>query len=423
MKTNVWNRHQKLIILLAASTILLVLWSFVIPVFEAPDEPHHWHYAIYLNKNRELPLYTPELAEANSPPFYYLVISPLAFDTSEPTPIINRNFESPAPPRWFDDSSRDFGKYRSIRLARIATLILSVLTVLFCYLAGLEATGNMTTGLLTGGLIAFLPQFTFRGMNISNDSMVALMCAITTYLLIRLIKRGFTWRIGILAAVTSALAFLSKTNAIFLPIPLALAILTTQGIWKSRLGRLFALGGIFFLIVAPWLIRNQVLYGDPLASRIMLTVVAHIVDIKPITSPYFLVTFPQYLYHSVIGLFGWMNLWSPDWLYLFFGLIILFAVVGYLWRGMQGKIDGRLTLILLTFPLLSLAVTVYINLKFSQPQGRYLFPALAASVILLGLGLEGLPFWNKRLTYSLLGILFFLNLYIVGTVILPAYWL
>jgi 4-amino-4-deoxy-L-arabinose transferase-like glycosyltransferase len=288
-------------------------------------------------------------------------------------------------------------------------------------MAGVEATGDETTGMLVGGIVAFLPQFTFRGMNVSNDSLVTMTCAAVTYLVVRLIKRGFTWPLGIIAAIVTALAFLSKISAIFLPIPLSLAILSTQDTWRLRLGRLSVLG-IAFLIVAPWLIRNQILYGDPLANRIMLTVVAHIVDPKPITSPYFLTTFPSTLFLSFIGMFGWMNLRLPDWLYLFFGLLAAMAILGYFWRGFQRQIDRRLTLILLTFPILSLAITVYINLNFSQPQGRYLFPALGAIALLVGVGLEGLHCWSKQLTYYLLGVLLLVNLYIIGAIIIPAYW-
>ncbi len=416
-----WNSSGPLIILLAVSTGLFLLWSFLVPIYEAPDEPHHWHYALYLHQYWRLPVYSPELVEANSPPLYYLLISPFASDSAEPRPIINQNFETPSPPRWFDDSSKDLKRYWSLRLARIFSVAISTLTVYFCYLLGTEATGNKTTGLLTGGIVAFLPQFSFRGMNISNDVLVTSMGALTTYLIVRLIKRGFSWQVGILVAITSALAFLSKTNALFLPVPLGLALISTKGTWRSRLCRL-SVFGITFLIVTPWLIRNQILYGDPLANRIMLTVVANIVDIKPITSLYFFTTFPKNLFFSFIGFFGWMNLRLPDWLYLIFGGLSILAAAGYVWRTLQHKIDGRLTLILLTFPILSLAIAVYINLTFSQPQGRYLFPALAAIALLAALGLEGLPFWGKRLTNYLTGSLFLLNLYIVGTVIIPAYW-
>ena len=417
-----WGRYGKLFGLLVASASILIIWAFVVPIYEAPDEPHHWHYAHYLYKNWNLPLYTQKLVEANSPPLYYLLAAPFASDSVEPKAIVNEQYQSPAPPRWFDDSSRDIGKYWPIRSARLISVVISTITVLFCYLLGKEATGNETTGLLTGGIVAFLPQFSFRGMNVSNDSLVAMMCAAITYLIIRLIKRGFTWRLGIIVAVISALAFLSKTNAIFLPVPLSLAIMTTHGTWEARLKRLSVVLGLAFLIVLPWLIRNYILYGDPLASRIMLTVVANIIDAKPITSPYFLTTFPKYLYMSFVGMFGWMNLPLFGWLYIFFGLLFGVAALGYIRRMLYHQVDGFLTLILLTFPILSLGITIYINLNFSQPQGRYLFPALGAIALLVGLGLEGLPFWNKRFTYSLLAVLMLLNLFIIRTIVVPAYW-
>jgi len=417
----IWSRYGKLIGLLSVSTGLLLIWAFVVPIYEAPDEPHHWRYAHYLHENRVLPLYTPELVEANSPPLYYLLAAPFAFDTVEPKAILNEQYQSPAPPRWFDDSSRDIGKHWPIRSARLISVVISTITVLFCFLLGKEATGSETTGLLTGGIVAFLPQFSFRGMNVSNDSLVTMLCAIVTYLTIRLVKRGFTWRLGIIAAVISALAFLSKTNAIFLPIPLSLAIITTQGTWKTRLWRLSVLG-LALLIVSPWLVRNFILYGDPLASHIMLIVVTNIIDIKPITSPYFLTTFPKYLYMSFVGMFGWMNLPMSGWLYSFFGLLFGAAILGHIYRTLHHQVDRLVTFILLTFPILSLGITVYINLNFSQPQGRYLFPALGAIALLVGLGLEGLPFWSKRLTYLLLGVLMILNLFVVITIIIPAYW-
>ena len=36
-----------------------VVWSFVVPVFEAPDEYLHWQYARYLHDTRQLPIYGP----------------------------------------------------------------------------------------------------------------------------------------------------------------------------------------------------------------------------------------------------------------------------------------------------------------------------------------------------------------------------
>src|SRR5512146_362419 len=260
-----------LIVLLILSFLLLSIWAFAVPVYEAPDEPHHWNYARYLHDHWTLPLYSGAMAEGNSPPLYYLLVAPVAADTPAPKRIVDSSYQSPHPPRFFDETARNLSLYWPIRAARLITLALSTCTVLFCYLAGREATGRATTGLLAGGLAAFLPQFTFRGMNVSNDALVTLTCAAATYLTVRLIRRGFTWRLGLAAAIVVALAFLSKTNAIFLPVPVGLAIFTAPGTWRQRFARLSVLG-VSLLIAAPWLIRNQLLYGDPLASRIMLTV-------------------------------------------------------------------------------------------------------------------------------------------------------
>jgi hypothetical protein len=48
--------------------------------------------------------------------------------------------------------------------------------------------------------------------------------------------------------------------------------------------------------------------------------------------------------------------------------------------------------------VLSIALLVHLNLTFSQPQGRLLFPALPAVAVLAALGLEALPLWNRWLT-------------------------
>jgi 4-amino-4-deoxy-L-arabinose transferase-like glycosyltransferase len=100
------------------------------------------------------------------------------------------------------------------------------------------ATGDPSTGLLAGGVTAFLPQFTFRGTNISNDALVTMTSAAAVYLIVRLIKGGFTSKLGLAAAAVIAVAFLSKINAIFLPVPFALAILSESRPWPLRIGRL-----------------------------------------------------------------------------------------------------------------------------------------------------------------------------------------
>lgn len=417
--------RAKLLVMLVASAALMVAWSFAVPVFEGPDEPDHWKYACYLNQNRALPLYGPSFVEANSPPLYYLLIAPFAVDTK--LPALGQRMEENRrflffPPRVYRNASGDFGRYWPFRAARLATVLISVFTIWFCSLAGTEASGSPRTGLLVGGLVAFWPMFTFRGMNVSNDALVTMLSALAVYLIVRLIKRGFTWGIGIAAALTIAGAFLSKTSAFILPVPLLLAIISGKAPWRTKLMRAGGLGAIMLVIVAPWLIRNQQLYGDLLAQKAMLTAVSNLVERHSLGSPYFLNIFPLVLVTSFIGTFGWMSLPLPIWAYLLY--VFALASAGVCWIGgiRRRRIDFRLSAILSSVIVLNLMVVIYINLTFPQPQGRYMFPALPAIALLLGLGLDSARSWSKLRTVLTVGGLALSNLIILVALVIPAYW-
>lgn len=413
------------LVVLLVSAALMAAWSFAVPVFEGPDEPDHWQYACYLNQNRALPLYGPSYVEANSPPLYYALIAPFAVDPKLP-PIGYRGEYGRrvllSPPRVYQNAAGDFGRYWPFRAARLVTVLISVLTIWFCSLAGREASGNSWTGLLVGGLVAFWPMFTFRGMNVSNDAPVAALSALLLYLIVRLVKRGFSWEMGIFAALAVAGAFLSKATAIILPVPLLLAVLSERAPWRSKLMRAGVLTTIMFVVAAPWLIRNQHLYGDPLAQKAMHTAVSGLIERHSLSSPYFLNIFPLVLTASFIGIFGWMNLPLPIWAYLPYALALASAVACWIRGAWRHRIDLRLSAILSSAILLNLMVVVYINLTFRQPQGRYMLPALPEIALLLGLGLQSARSWSKIRTVLTVGALAVSNLVILVAVVIPAYW-
>ncbi len=411
--------------LLIISAILLVMWSVVVPIFEAPDEPLHWSVARYIHDHGRLPFYSPALVEANQAPLYYLLIAPISakMDRREARVWIDSGqLRVPCPPRFYQDCRLDFKKFWPIRWARFLTAGFSLLTIFFTYLAGYEATGRQDTGLLAGALVAFLPQFTFRGTNVSNDALVATTSAAATFYILRLIRQGFSWKSGLFASISVALAFLSKVSAIiFLPV-LAGALLSGQGQWILKLKRL-SMMLVALTCVTPWLIRNQILYGDPLGSKAMLTVVSDLVHTKSISSPYFWNPFPRMLAESFVGVFGWMSLYLPAWIYAVFAILGLIAVAGFIRSIFRHMIDMRLALVLTALPLLAIASVVQLNLTFSQPQGRYLFPALTASMTLLALGLEAIPFWNRTCMCVTIAVLAGINIYVLFGVEFRAYWL
>ena len=363
--------------------------------------------------------------EANSPPLYYLLIAPLAVDQNCLPLAMGKEYDrgfSCFPPRLFQNTSGDFGLYWPFRAARLVSVLISVFTIWFCALAGMEASGSPGTGLLVGGLVAFWPMFTFRGMNVSNDTLVAALSALALYLILRLIKRGFTWGIGILAALAVAGAFLGKTSAIILPVPLLLAIISEKAPRRVKLLRAGVLGAMMLITVGPWLNRNRHLYGDLLAHRAMFTAVSNLVHEHSLGSVYFRTYFPLHLIRSFIGTFGYMSLPLPAMAYLIYTIALVAA--GACWiRGIwQRRIDFRLSAILISVIVLNLIVVVNINLTFTQPQGRYMLPALPAIAVLLGLGLESGRSWSEFRTKLTLGGLAATNLIILVFLVVPAYW-
>lgn len=410
-------------LLLVGATLLLILWAFLIPIFESPDEPHHWLYARYLHDHWRLPPYDATYIDGNQPPLYYVLIAPVVSDNVSPSLIArvdNGTLISPCPPRVYENCFSDVSKYWSIRLARLITLFISLGTVLFTALAARDAARSGGAGLLAGGLIAFLPQFTFRGSTISNDAMVASSSAAATWLLVRF-ARTAEWRWGLWCAVACAIAFLSKINAIVIAAAFVLCILSLSLSWHERFKRLMLLL-ITAAIVFPWLIRNQALYGDPLALRAMLLVVPELVHRHSLSAPYFYSIFPTTVWRSFVGLFGWMNLPLPERIYRAYAYLALIAFVGLVIGFLQRKIDRRICALLILIIVLSLASLVQLNMTFDQPQGRYLFPALSATMVLLAIGFSSFPKWNVNITYGLVILLAALNVYVAVKVVYRAYW-
>ena len=92
---------------------------------------------------------------------------------------------------------------------------MSVVTVWLCWQAGLRI-GGKSLAIFCASLVAFLPQFTFRGTAISNDALVTTMAAATLLCIVRLVQEPFTWRLGVAAAVVLSAAYLAKISAICL---------------------------------------------------------------------------------------------------------------------------------------------------------------------------------------------------------------
>jgi hypothetical protein len=201
-----------------------------------------------------------------------------------------------------------------------------------------------------------------------------------------------------------------------------LAIISEKAPWRAKLLRAGVLGAIMLVIVAPWLIRNQHLYGDILAQKVMLTVGRGLINKHFLGSHYFRTYFLVRFIESFIGIFGWMCLFLPVSVYLVYSIALVSAGVCWVRGTWRRRIDFRLSAILSSAIVLNFVLVVYMNLTQAQPQGRYMLPSLPAIALLLGLGLESLRSWSEFRTMLTLGGLAVINLVMLVFLVIPAYW-
>ncbi|MFN2450935.1 MAG: glycosyltransferase family 39 protein, partial [Candidatus Dormibacteria bacterium] len=289
--------------------------------------------------------------------------------------------------------------------------------------AGLELAGRRTEALLAAAMVALLPEFSFRGMNISCDALVLTLCAATTWAMVRISRRGFSWPRGLLAAALLGLACLAKVTAFTLLPALALTILLQPGLAISRRVRHLVVLAVVPLLLAPYLVRNQLLYGDPFAAAALARAVPGAIVHHSLLSAYFALPFPTLVVQSFVARFGWMNLSVPLPV-LTLLLIPGLCAVAALPRALRIPEQRTLLLTLLTAPVASVIALVGFNLSVSQAQGRYLFPALPAMAVAAVLLYRQTPGWargRRLLVPALVGGYALLNLGIVLAVVRPAY--
>ena len=175
-------------------------------------------------------------------------------------------------------------------------------------------------------------------------------------------------------------------------------------------------------IVAPWSIRNVVLYGDPFASEAMRHAVAYLITDRSLSRRTSLGAFPRMLTKSVIGVFGWANVLMPTPVYWAYVAASRSPSAARRSRSapsprLAARRRPRVAV------LVALAVVIRINLQFTQPQGRYLLPGLPAFAVLLALGLRaGAPALARLASPAVVAMALLAgNLYALIGAALPAY--
>ena len=404
-------------VLLAAAGNVAVTAALIVlvPSFEKPDEPGHLDYIRFLAREHRLPgplkeaPYHESFWQGLHPPLYHALGAAWLKAADRPGKLTGARWKLPAfnrnspmfggnEVRYFRHPEGDRFPYRYpfnlIRSLRLPGLLFGLGTVLAtAYAAGPLFGAGSAWALLAVVAVALSPQVCFIAGSISNDGLAMLLGALVTALGLRIMITRKTPRpeeaaaLGLLAALAMLTRTAAGAAAVF-----GLACLLAAG-GKSR-GRSLALFLAAALLPVLWLpVRNLLLYGDLTGWKQFVLV--HAAQLKPHTllSDYFLSiragSFPVRVFESFWGCFGWMNLKLPAAIYLALAGMTGLAVAGLGIDLGKDRPQRSRPLALLGLPVvIAGGLLVLLNLSFTQPQGRYLFPALVPLALLLAAGLR-----------------------------------
>lgn len=356
-------------LIVAASFALFSLYSILTPLFEASDELWHYPMVQHLATGGGLPVQhagqtdadAPWRQEGSQPPLYYWVAAALSapFDSSNWREIrrINPHSDMGVPTR---DGNANVVLHTpaeawpwtraaiAVRIARLASILMSTATVLFTYLAARELfrdnarrmthdarrmthDAELTTRdtallrLAVPLIVACTPMFAFISGAINNDNAAVMFSAIGLWWALRLMRLGdLSLKSALLAGAIAGLGALSKSSALGLVGLFGLAgLLTasdtrhkTQDTFRSCILHLssfiFVMLAVILLISGWWFIRNQQLYGDLLGWNAFLDVVGRRDQPASLAQ---LWSEREGFVWAYWGVFGAMNVIMSPWIY------------------------------------------------------------------------------------------------------------
>ena len=438
------------LLIVGAFLALGLTYTLVTPIFETPDEVEHFEFVRHIARTGTLPDMRsrgqPWAQEGSQPPLYYLTAAApvrLFFSSALTIPIPlnpHARIGQPEAPvnknRVAHGAAERFpwrGLAGAVHMARLVSLLWSILGVLGVYTLGRLAFAEHIKAALATALVAFLPQFAFVGGAVSNDpanmAAVAWLLAVLWYAA----ERGPSPRLGMLAGVIGGVAALCKLSGL-VAAAFGFAFLAIQW-WPQRRARrtwlaLAGYGVAAAAVAGWWYARNLVIYGDPSGLKPMLDAVGRYRT--PLTAPELFAQL-QGVWRSFWGVFGWFNIELPGPVYTALGVATIIALLGGLrglWivdrgsrisaiRNPQSAIRAPWLLLWIVIILAALA-----NWMRTTPgaQGRLLFPALPALGVLAAWCWQG---WRGRMGtwggWVMAGGLAILSAAIPFGVIRPAY--
>lgn len=440
--------------LFAIAALNFACWALITPPFHAPDEVDHFAYTQSLVERGEAPSRNPATPRARWSSAQTLALEDESFfsdhqvgDTRPPwtarAQTLYRANAAAAHPSSADGGGNETAAthgaiyyaalapayrlassspFSQLTLMRLTSALIGALTVVFAYLLARElAPGRPWLGVLAALLVAYQPMYGFISGAVNNDVGVNAGAAALELLLILMLRRGVTLRLGLLTGgLLVALPIVKQTALSLYPV-LALALIAivhrhhrradARG-WAGMAAAAIALGalsralsGVFHPTVASAAGGPSPPEAGTAASSVG-EALAHPLDylgylwqsLLP-RLPFMTEHFPTTHFPAMVifvergwGAFGWYDVFFPHRLYyVLLAAMIAVPVLGLLALRREWTFARRNAVELALLVLMPLAVVAGFEAAFYTPDarpfiaefGRYAFPAIAPLAVLV----------------------------------------
>jgi hypothetical protein len=392
---------------------------FLIPPFEANDEPDHLNYINFIVSKKSLPVQTIDSMKVNKEghqfPLYYLSASGLQFllgGNSISYNVIgnkkNINFggKESLVPVYNHTYQEIFSSYKdktSFYLLRVFQVLISLINLVVIYKIAGFYFHDEKFKLLTAFIAGAIPQFAFVSSYINNDTLANLFSSLIIFSFLNFLKVKSLKSIVLFSLILAVSLLIKKTMFFFLPVIMLVSFfaIANKQLNLKTFGVKLASILLFIAVISLWFfLRNMNLYNEAFLSQTEMSTVPFYVDVKPLLSSYFIYPFIPGLFGSFWGVFGWMNVALPFFVYV---LLFLFVSLNFFFLLRSYNLK-KLFNVKVLFAILSvifcLGGVVYYNTIYSQHQGRFLFPVLPFIVIFLIYGIKAISEKTQRKNFA-----------------------
>lgn len=422
------NERRWLILIFGLYLLLGVGYSLLMPIWEAPDEPAHYHLAWHLATYEEYPSYDVNYENGQPRAYYYFSAWVIrALDTVDPELTRFRRpkeyvFNIRKPERRFDWTDENYTFYWGVYVLRWVNMIIGGIALWLNWKTFRQiAPPSLALAALT--LAALTPQYLHITSSVNNDILGTLAGALLFYLAIRFVKEPSPWLGLLLIPLAVLLPLFTKLTV--LPISAALLLILAwkwlfgfpQKRWLLYSALLILLGAGVFYVLFPETVRSAF---HEIQWRLFS------LRKNALTEKYIKAVSSQILW-TYWGKVGWLAVGLPLWIIQVLtglGVTGMILHIYSLLRSRVRELQLGLWLAVWLVALFTVLAVFRNGLTTFATQGRLLFPAIGALSLLMIAGWHQTlsPRGQQYLPWLVITLLLFCNLLLWITGIIPTYY-